>query len=309
MITPSHTIVATAPGSLMLMGEHAVLHGRLALVAAVDSRLSVAATPRSDRIVSITSSLGEYRSDLDSLAASHDFRFLVAAIREARPATGLDLVVTSEFSHTIGFGSSAAVTVAAVAAIRRLSGLDDDRKAIVESALRVIRSVQGMGSGADVAASTHGGIVLYRATPMEIDVLPHTHPLTAVYSGSKMPTPEVVALVEKSRALYPSIFEDIYNAIDQCVMDAADAVHARDWATVGRMMNVNQGLMDAMGVSNAALSRIVYALRGAPGILGAKISGSGLGDCAIGLGSVGSTFSDPVMPVTVDTEGVVVEEA
>ena len=56
------------------------------------------------------------------------------------------------------------------------------------------------------------------------------------------------------------------------------------WAALGDLLNRNQGYMEEMGLSNEALDAIVRALRAAPGILGAKISGSGLGDCAIGLG-------------------------
>ena len=42
---------ASAPGSLMLLGEHAVLHGKPALVGALDKRITVTLTPmRHDRI-------------------------------------------------------------------------------------------------------------------------------------------------------------------------------------------------------------------------------------------------------------------
>ena len=51
---------ASAPGSLMLMGEHAVLHGKKALVCAIDQRISVSLTPREDARISIVSALGEY---------------------------------------------------------------------------------------------------------------------------------------------------------------------------------------------------------------------------------------------------------
>ena len=173
----------------------------------------------------------------------------------------------------------------------------------------VVREVQGVGSGADVAASVRGGIVLYRAEPMELEVLPHVHPFTAVYSGSKRPTPEVIALVEERRRHYPKVFEAIFEAMERCTLNAADAVAMQDWRTFGAMMDVAQGLMDALGVNNAALSDIVHALRSDPGILGAKISGSGLGDCAIGLGRLeGGPWTREVMPVGIDRKGIHLEE-
>ncbi len=306
----SYTITASAPGSLMLMGEHAVLHGHLSLVAAVNRRIRVFVTPRTDRQVVIESDLGRYESSLDTLEPSSIFRFLIVLLRHTPLKVGVDIRVVSEFSHSIGFGSSAAVTVAATAALKQLLNGSMDEENVFDHAVRIIREVQGMGSGADVAASTFGRVVMYRAEPREIEVLGHTNVLTAVYSGSKMPTPEVVALVEERRKLYPGIYGQIFEAIDQCVMDAADAIQMQDWPTVGHMMNINHGLMDAIGVNNEALSNIVFALRADPGILGAKISGSGLGDCAIGLGAVRSIrFPHDIIPVEIDSKGVTIEEA
>lgn len=304
-------ITATAPGSLMLFGEHAVLHGRLALVCAVDQRIGVTLSPRTDTEINMTSSLGEFHTDLRRVETVPDFRFVVAAIKKYadKIPSGFDLEIVSEFPHNIGFGSSAAVTVAMTAALAQWISGDVDSVAVFKSSRETIRAVQGMGSGTDVAASVYGGLVLYRADPLEIEQLSHTHPLTAVYSGAKIPTPEVVEFVEKRRVNAPTLYSEIFAAMDQCSMDAADAATMQDWKTFGQMMNTAHGLMDAMGVNTARLSQIVYALRADPGILGSKISGSGMGDCAIGLGRVtGKDFSEKFMPVDMSAEGVVVEK-
>ncbi len=303
-------LTVTAPGSLMLFGEHAVLHGHLALVGAVSQRLRVALTPRADGQVRISSALGEYASTLRDPAPSPTFRFIVAALRvfaDDLPG-GFDLRVDSEFPPTIGFGSSAAVTVATVAAFLQWSRGAAPADQIFITARRLVRDVQGAGSGADVAASVHGGLVLYRADPLEIEPLAHTHPLTAVYSGSKRPTPEVIALVEERRRLFPRIFAQIFATMEECTLNAADAVAMQDWKTFGQMLNLAQGLMDALGVNNSALCRIIHDLRADPAILGAKISGSGLGDCAIGLGCTGPGFPHPVIPVELAIKGVEVQE-
>ena len=73
-------------------------------------------------------------------------------------------------------------------------------------------------------------------------------------------------------------------------------------------MNVAQGLMDAIGVNNAMLATLVHGLREDPAVLGAKISGSGLGDCVVALGRparMDSAWAE--IPVQIGAEGVSVE--
>lgn len=293
----------------MLLGEHAVLHGRLSLVAAVSQRLTVSLTPRPDSRVEIVSALGRYEGELGRLAPHPDFRFVLKAIEkeQAQLRHGFTLSVVSDFSHTIGFGSSAAVTVATIGALMALRGQEPDPAAAFARALEIVREVQGLGSGADVAASVYGGIVAYRAKPLDIQPLAERHPLTAVYSGSKRPTPEVVNLVARRGRQFPHMFEDIFDLMERCSMDAFEAIQLRDWPLFGQILNIGQGLMDAIGVNTAALSAIVYALRADPGILGAKISGSGLGDCAIALGRPqAADFPHAFIPVDVAERGLVV---
>lgn len=303
-------IRASAPGSLMLFGEHAVLHGRRALVCAVSSRLTVRLTPRADRRVRIESALGRHETSLDAPEPSIPFRFVVAALahRGAGLPAGFDLAIDSEFSPTVGLGSSAAVTVATLAALDALAGRATDRGTLARDAREIIRRVQGAGSGADAAASVFGGIVAYRADPLDIRRIAQAPPLTLVYSGAKTPTPEVIRRVESARAAMPEIFDAIYETMGRVAEEATAAIERADWTRTGALMNVAQGLMDAIGVNNSALSSIVHALRADPGVLGAKISGSGLGDCVVAIGR--PARPDPALceiPVAVSPEGLIVE--
>ncbi|MFH0954404.1 MAG: mevalonate kinase [Verrucomicrobiota bacterium] len=300
---------ASAPGSLMLLGEHAVLHGKRALVCAVNRSIRVALTPRKDRQVHIDSSLGHLSLDLDRIEMKDPFLFVISAIaqRKEHLKSGFDLKIESDFSHQVGLGSSAAVTVATSAALSAWLGERLDRQRLFNNAVLVVRETQGLGSGADIAASTFGGVINYCAEPLDIQKLTNTHPLTVIYSGSKKPTAEVVKLVEGARTIHPVIFEAIFRVMDRCVQNAAAAVWREDWRTLGGLFNINHGLMEAIGVSNAVLSEIVYALRADPGILGAKISGSGLGDCVIGLGQAQrKEWPYAVVPVEISPNGVTV---
>ena len=308
---PSREINASAPGSLMLMGEHAVLHGRRALCAALDQRMHVQLRARSDRRIRIRSALGTLETTLDTLKVQPPFTFVLATLlRQHRRLThGLDLVIKAEFSHQIGFGSSAAVTVALLKALDELFALGLNTPAkFLKEARAIIHGVQGCGSGADAAASLCGGIVLYRAEPQQLRVLPVAPPLTAVYSGYKTPTPEVIAIVDRQRQRNPSLFASLFDLMDDCVARAVPLIAKNDWASFGALLNFHHGLQAALGVNTPELEQICQQLRQASGIHGAKISGSGLGDCAVGLGRTRKKLAAfPLYRLQVDRAGVRVE--
>ena len=302
IINHPSSIRASAPGSLMLLGEHAVLHGRRALVCAINKRITVELLQCLEKVVRIHSDLGNYEAPLDALTDHPDFRFVLDAVKQYPLEQGIELKIESEFSSDIGFGSSAAVTVATHAVLMDLVGTPlrgvrgplGERSLPLEElfkrSLATIHRVQGRGSGADVAASVFGGVVAYRAEPMEIVPLKEAFPLTAVYSGSKMKTADVIRYLEERRALNADYFEKIFDRMDASVGEVV-----ADFPTLGRNLILNQKLMEEMGLCNAALAEIIGIFKslsapsGVEGGIPAKISGSGLGDCAVGLGSVAPT--------------------
>ena len=304
-------VQASAPGSLMLMGEHAVLRGQPAIVCAISKRMKVNLTPRADDEVLLHSALGKHQTTLDELAPNDSFRFVLGAIRACREELqqGFELDIRSGMSHQMGLGTSAAVTVATLAALTGAQGQKLDLRRLLDTSVKIVRKAQGgVGSGADVAASTYGGCLRYFAESQEAVVLPTAPKLTVLYSGSKMATPEVIAIVEENRKNQPEIFSKLEAVIGDIVQRAFAAAAQEDWETVGELMDIHQGMMDAMGVNNAELSELVYALREDPNILGSKISGSGLGDCVVGLGkAMRREWGVPSLAVQVDSVGATVK--
>lgn len=294
----------------MLLGEHAVLHGCSALVCAIDRSITVRLTPRTDNWVTIDSSLGQYEASLDALADHASFRFVLQAIQQNAAALpgGFNLKIDSEFSAEIGFGSSAAVTVATHAALACFCGRLFDREAIFTAALETVHAVQGRGSGADLAAAVFGGVVRYSTKP-SFDSVALSLPLTAVYCGYKTPTPEVIQRVEALRVADSQKYERIFEEMGQSSARAVECLRAHDFEGFGAVLNRNQELMDAIGVNTPELKEIVAALQQADGVYGAKISGSGLGDCAVGIGRAELLELDyPVYPLYISPEGVAVHE-
>ena len=280
-------ITTSAPGSLMLLGEHAVLHGHHALVAAINRRITVELFETADETVEIISNLGSYKAPLDELVEHPSFTFVLQAIQQQRPRLpgGFKLKIESDFSADIGFGSSAAVTVATHAALMdwTMAGEEPPKNALFKQSLETVRAVQGRGSGADLAAAVFGGTVDY-ATEPSFDPVAVSVPLTAVYCGYKTPTPEVIQTVEQARVADPTKFDRLYAEIDAGVVEAVACLRNHDFPGFGEILNRGQELMESMGVNTPELAEIVAALQAEPDVFGAKISGSGLGDCAIGIG-------------------------
>lgn len=281
------TIRVSAPGSIMLMGEHAVLRGALAIACAVNRYIHIELVPRSDRQVHLISALGEYRADLDNLTPHDELQFAVCAIEQwrGRLPGGIDIRIESEFSHKVGLGSSAAVVAALTHALDLYAETALGKEQLFDEALRTIHKVQnGRGSGTDLAASLYGGVIAYRVDPRELIPLKGLPALSLWYVGYKMKTPAVLELVEQKTARFPELYAELDRLMESCSLKARDAIDQSDWSALGELMNLYQGLMDALGVNDANLSALVFGLRSVDGILGAKISGSGLGDCVVALG-------------------------
>ena len=277
---------ASAPGSLMLLGEYAVLHDKFAVVCAVDKRISVRLVPRPDKVISIRSTLGELTTTLDALQPQPPFHFVLATLQsyQRRLPSGCDVHIKADFSAQIGFASSAAVTTALLAVLRQWLQLELTPAAMIRRVRAIIRQVQGVGSGADAAACVLGGLIAYRARPFIADKLPGQPALTALYSGYKTPTGQAIQQVTRYFASQPLLYRQVIQAIGTCAVQGIGAIKQQDWQSLGKIMQVQQGLLDALQVNTPELTAALALLRATPGILGAKISGSGLGDCVIGLG-------------------------
>lgn len=285
----------TVPGSMMLMGEYAVLRGYPCLVAALDKRMHVKLAPRHDKKIHIDSNLGHYHTTLEQLAIVPPFQFILGTLAQytKQLPCGCDIEISTEFSSAIGFGSSAAVTVATVLAVRQWLGLDTHLDAVFQCALTVLHAVQGRGSGADIAASTYGGVLQYHSPTDDSAsiIVPLANaaqllPLVMVYSGYKTPTVQAIDRFEQQWQQAPQKLRKIIAAIGAQVTLAVTALQQQQQQPLLQAIEANQQLMTALGVNDAILQAIITALKHDTGIMAAKISGSGLGDCVFGLGQL-----------------------
>ena len=293
----------------MLLGEHAVLYGRRCLVCAVNQRTTIKVVQNSNRKIRIFSVIGEYEGDLLNLEIDTRFQFLLFSIKAYyKKTTGFDCYIESDFSHKVGLGSSAAITAAILGAIAIMQNTNIDNSILFEQGLSIIHKVQGTGSGADLAASVFGGIISYTTGPRDIHKLPGSFPISVVYSGEKTPTTRVIQIVKEFRKSHVGLFDRIFDLMEKSVELAQDAIEHSDWKKLGEIFNINQGLMDAIGVNTPNLADINFRMRQDKNIFGAKISGSGLGDCVVGVG----TMSDKkmpfqIIPMKISQQGLLIE--
>jgi mevalonate kinase len=298
-------VTASAPGKLMLLGEHAVVYGHPCLVTAVDRRIWVTVERAAGGVVHLSAPALGVDDCTVSMArvctadSPRGVRFLLAAVccmaQRHSLAGGLRIETRSSFSDELGLGSSAAVTIAAVATLSAFMRLELSKDALFALGHEAVRSVQGVGSGFDLAASLYGGTLHFRrpqeatwdlgccppdVTSLSADPLP----LIVGYSGTKADTASLMSEVARRCERQPALIGEIFNGVGRLVEEARDALLAQDWQRLGQAMSLNQSLLDALGVNTPKLAQLVSVAEEA-GAYGAKLSGAGGGDCMVALTS------------------------
>ncbi len=272
----------------MLLGEYAVLRGSPALVGALNKRIEVRLSSRADdNIVIRSATLGEYITIRQQLVIVPPFTFVLAALRNYQDALtcGLDVQITSDFSANLGLGSSAAVTVATLSALHGFFKKKISSMVLIKEAIAVIRVVQGVGSGADVAASVLGSVVAYQCEPLSAQTISAMPSIAVMYSGKKASTKQAVRKI-MSQSEESGKQTSILTAIAQCALAGQRTLQTNDWQRLGAVCNQQQALMQDLGVSNALLNELVKQLQAIPTVFGAKISGAGFGDCVLAIGEL-----------------------
>lgn len=286
-------IVVSAPGKLMLLGEHAVVYNHPCLVTAVDQRIR--ATIETLNVLEFQLEAEDvkiigYKKSLSELGIGDipkGVKFVEIALKNINEKfplkTGIKVTTKSEFSSQFGFGSSSASTVCTVKAVSEILGFGLTNKEIFDLSYKTVLDIQKKGSGFDVAAAIFGG-TLYFLTggkviePLNIGSLP----LIVGYGGMKADTVALINKVKESFARRQDRLRIIYNEIGVLVNQAKDSLIKKDWKDLGQLMNKNQEYLKELGVSTEKLDNMINAALSA-GAYGAKLSGAGGGDCMIAI--------------------------
>lgn len=289
-------VKTSAPGKLMLFGEHAVVYGYPSIVTAVSSRLYV----EIDKIKS------GFKIESPQVK---DVRFVEETIRvfkEKYPFNfGLSIKTKSDFSSQYGFGSSSAVTVALLYGLSKLINFNLSKKDLFDLGYQINLNVQGVGSGFDIAAATFGKVLYFlRGGKVVEELKTESIPLVIAYSGIKADTPKIVKALREKVITNKSFYFSIFNQIGKIVEKARIFLEEKNWTKIGKLMIENHRLLKQLGVSTDKIDRLCQKAIEA-GAFGAKLSGAGGGDCVIAV--VKEEKKDNVKKALIEAGGKIIE--
>jgi len=300
---------ATAPGKIILLGEHAVVYGRPAIAAPVNqvrARAVISAAPRrpSGEVLIQAPDIG-LESRLADLPGDHPLACAVngvfAELGISRPLA-CTIRITSTIPVASGMGSGAAVSVAFIRALSAFLGqvLSDERVSTL--AFEVEKIHHGTPSGIDNTVITYN-LPVYFVRGKAIQTLRLSKPFTLVIGDTGVASSTAIAVGEVRRRWQASTaqYEAIFDQVGRTVDFARNAIEVGWLDELGLRMDENHNLLRLMGVSSPELEQLVQAARAA-GALGAKLSGGGRGGNMIALATEASA---PAIAQALSSSGAV----
>jgi len=278
-------IRASAPGKVILFGEHAVVYGRPAIAAPITQVQATAELQAgSEEFIIHAADLGRQYPLTEAPADDP----LAAAVRvtlqqlDVRPPAGC-LSIRSSIPIASGLGSGAAVTVAIIRALSRFLGADLPDSLVSELAYQVEQIHHGTPSGIDNTVVAFGQAVYFaRACPVETFQIHTPFRLLIADTGVRTPTKVTVGDVRLAWRARPDHYEELFDQVGEMAVSARVAMESGRVSELGALMNRNQILLEQLGVSSPELEKLIQAARLA-GADGAKLSGGGRGGNLIAL--------------------------
>jgi hydroxymethylglutaryl-CoA reductase len=286
---PSLQAQSVGYGKIILLGEHSVVYGRHAIAAPIGLAIRAHVTRQESGNELV---IAGWDTDL----AAHNPTGADLARRVASLITGrlglageaMRVDVTPRLPRASGLGASAALAVAVIRAVARCFDLTISDEEVSDLAFECEQIVHGTPSGIDNTIATFGRPILYRradpASPPEISdlVTPNPIPVIVALTGVHSLTAHTLATVRTAWERSPERYERIFSQIDELVLAGVEALRRADLDELGDLMNVNQGLLNALGVSSPELETLVHIARQA-GASGAKLTGGGGGGAMIAV--------------------------
>ena len=277
--------IASAPGKVILFGEHFVVYGVKAILCSINKRVTVTAEKTSERKISINSKIGKLELEPDKPISEINsplkpFYYLANKAVENKD-TGIHIQIDSEIPLGAGLGSSSACCVAGAAAIFKLFG-NISKEEVLKLAIEAERTIFENTSGADCTVCTYGGIMEYDKNKgfKKIEHEPNFQ-LVIINSNIEHSTQSMVSKVKEFENKNKEEFSKLSNLESKLVEDVLKLVKENKIQEIGQKMNQNQEYLENIGISNKELTKMIKI--GQESSFGAKITGSGGGGCIFAL--------------------------
>jgi mevalonate kinase len=309
--------IASAPGKIILFGEHFVVHGTKAILAAIDKRITVTSVFTNTGTLKVNSQLGTLEVPISSLyeEVKSEFRpFVYLAnkiINSNQNVNGLEVTINSDIPIGVGLGSSSACCVAAAASISELFK-ELSSEEILNISIEAEKTIFPDTSGADCTVCTYGGMIEYEqfTGTKKID---NPSDLNLVIANSMIPhtTKNSVERVSKFKENDEERFSQLCDLETKLIDEVIIAMKNNDATTLGLKMSENQKYLEEIQVSNDTLRDMISSLNEIS--LGSKITGAGDGGCIIALVKDENVDQIPALlgkdkecfSAKIDTKGVV----
>jgi mevalonate kinase len=293
-------ITVSAPGKIILFGEHAVVYGHPAIavpLTAVQVTATVHRAAPGEGITISAPDVGLHVRVADSPDAAVGtpetaYNALIYPVRVALDALNLPIVDAALTVHSTipvasGLGSGAAVAAALIRAVGELAGHPFDPATLNALVYEVEKRHHGTPSGIDNTVIVYEKPVYFqRLTPTEarMETFSITQPFTLIVADTGQASPTRLAVADV-RALYekePDRIGAIFAQIGAIARAARQAIESGTLASLGPLLDQNHALLRDLAVSSESLDRLCQVAREA-GAWGAKLSGGGRGGNLIAL--------------------------
>jgi len=277
----------SAPGKVILFGEHAVVHGRPAIaVPVMQVRANATIEPASpgSGLMLVASDLGKSISlatapQDEPLAAAA--RLTLASLSSSVPDA--TLTISSTIPIASGLGSGTAVSAALTRTLAGFLGHTLKPAEISALVFEVEKIHHGTPSGIDNTVVVYEQPIYFvRGHPVERLTVAAPFTLLIGDTGTRSSTKSVVEHVRRAWKRDPARYDALFDQIGDITDEARRAIETGDIDTLGLLMAENHTLLIELGVSSPQLDELVDTARFS-GALGAKLSGAGRGGNMIAL--------------------------
>jgi mevalonate kinase len=278
---------ASAPGKIILFGEHAVVYGRPALAVPVTQvHADVEVTGSARRGIWIDAPAVDLHAELNTLPSDHPLASVIhnfLFLWRVSPFPDLAVRISSTIPVASGLGSGAAVTVALTRALASYFEHSISDEEVNAFAYEIEKLHHGTPSGIDNTVITYASPVYFiKGRPIEPFRVGKPFTIIIGDTGVHAPTKESVGDVRKLWEANQPKWESIFDQVGEIARTAREIIESGDTVRLGKLMNENHTLLQEMSVSSPELDVLVTAARKA-GAWGAKMSGGGRGGNMIAL--------------------------